>query len=190
MTPAEIAKLPTPRTDALLTRLRSLAAKAKYRHSEADAALTNAAEYIEQLERQRDAARRELAAVTKEQDALLSRPSPQEVLEAALKRISDNPPYLENSIHGPRMRCLHCLHAWCVEDGKSESEHHDSQCAWVIATSALASNYAAPQESAQAAIPRSGVPESTHERSQNDTSGTPAGAAPLNAAPEGGKGKL
>ena len=40
---------------------------------------------------------------------------------------------------------------------------------------------AAPQESAQAAIPRSGVPESTHERSQNDTSGTPDGAAPSTA---------
>lgn len=50
-------------------------------------------------------------------------------LESALCRIVGKPPTLEESIHGPRWRCFHCGHAWLPE----EKEHHDDECAYVIA---------------------------------------------------------
>lgn len=53
---------------------------------------------------------------------------------AALGRIADGSPRREDSIHGPRLRCKHCGHAWVIG---SEAEHHDEACAFVIARDAL-----------------------------------------------------
>lgn len=53
---------------------------------------------------------------------------------AALGRIADGSPMRENSIHGPRLRCKHCGHAWVIG---SEAEHHDDDCAYIVAKKAL-----------------------------------------------------
>lgn len=60
---------------------------------------------------------------------------PNSVLLAALNVIAGDAPKQEDSIHGPRLRCQHCGHAWRLND--NEPEHHGVGCAYVTATEAL-----------------------------------------------------
>lgn len=51
----------------------------------------------------------------------------------ALRQIAVGIPRKEDSIHGPRLRCRQCSHAW----GLDEAEHHGDDCAYVAAIHAL-----------------------------------------------------
>lgn len=57
----------------------------------------------------------------------------------ALRKIANDSPREESSIHGPRLRCWHCSHAWRLDwnNGAGEPEHHGERCAYVIAKEAL-----------------------------------------------------
>lgn len=86
----------------------------------------------------------------------------------ALRKIADQHPKVESSVHGPRKRCQHCGYAWL----QSEFESHSVDCAYVIAhmalsaplntsTTAAACGSQIIESDPQAGLSRTGEPQTT-----------------------------